>query len=75
VLTPESKLDSTIEPFDAASIKRLLGQKHSQSKMFDRISNLYTSLAESADKILGLEKEKLDMQDTINSLESAIRRL
>jgi hypothetical protein len=26
VLTPESKLDSTIEPFDAASIKRLLGQ-------------------------------------------------
>jgi hypothetical protein len=43
--------------------------------MFDRISNLYTSLGESADKILGLEKEKLDMQDTINSLESAIRRL
>jgi hypothetical protein len=75
VLTPESKLDSTIEPFDAASIKRLLGLEHCQSKMFDRISNLYTSLAESADKILGLEKEKLDMQDTINSLESAIRRL
>ena len=75
--TPETKseLTATIEPYDASSIKRLLGQKHCQSKMFDRIKNLYTSLAESADTILGLEKEKADMQDTITSLESAIRKL
>lgn len=72
VLTPETKL---VELYDASSIKRLLGQKHCQSRMFDQITNLYESLDESASTILELKNEKADMQETIDSLESAIRRL
>ena len=74
-MTPEPKLRSVIEPYDAASIKRILGQKHSQNRMFERITNLYTSLEESGVTIMDMKKENLDMQETINSLENAIRRL
>ena len=75
IMTPEPKLRSVIEPYDAASIKRILGQKHSQSRMFERITNLYTSLEELEVTIMDIKKEKLDMQETIDSLENAIRRL
>ena len=75
IMTPEPKLRSAIEPYDAASIKRILGQKHSQSRMFERITNLYTSLEELEVTIMDIKKEKLDMQETIDSLENAIRRL
>ena len=34
VMTPGPKIVTKIEPYDAASIKRILGQKHSQSRMF-----------------------------------------
>ena len=75
IVTPEPKSRSAIEPYDAASIKRILGQKHSQSRMFGRITDLYTSLEESEVTIMDIKKEKQDMQETINSLENAIRRL
>ena len=75
VMTPESKLKNVIEKYDAPSIKRILGQKHSQNRMFERITNLYTSLTESEDIIVTMKKEKEDMQEIINSLENAIRRL
>ena len=46
VMTPEPKIVTKTEPYDAVSIKRILGQKHSQSRMFERITNLYSGLAE-----------------------------
>lgn len=74
-MTPDLKISPNIEPYDASSIKRVLGQKHGQGRMFERITNLYTGLAESEQTNASMEKEKLDMLETINCLELTIRRL
>ena len=73
--TPDPKISPSIESYDASSMKRVLGQKHGQGRIFERITNLYTSLAESEQTNASMEKEKLDMLETINCLELTIRRL
>lgn len=75
VMTPEPKIVTKIEPYDAAYIKRILGQKHSQSRMFERISNFYSGLAELQQTNMSVENEKLDMLETIKCLEATIKRL
>ena len=75
VMTSEVEVCAVIERYETATLKRILSQKNSHSKMCSHITKLYELIEESKQVILIAKKEKSDMMDSISSFETEIRQL